>query len=64
MLYSNLYSRKSVITEKDCLDYLKSINGPKLSETDKKACEDKLTLQSCWNALNSMKNGKSPGNDD
>ena len=35
---------------------------PKLTETDKKTCEGKLTLQSCWNALNSMKNGKSPGN--
>ena len=61
--YSNLYSRKSVKTEQDCLDYLKSINEHKLSETDKETCEGKLTVQSCWTALNSMKNGKSPGND-
>ena len=63
MLLSNLYSRKSVKTEQDCLDYLKSINAPKLSETDKETCEGKLTVRSCWNALHSMKNGKSPGND-
>ena len=44
------------------MDYLKSINAPKLSETDKETCEGKLTVQSCWNALNSM-NDKSPGND-
>ena len=61
--YSNVYSRKSVKTEQDCLDYLKSINAPNLSETDKETCEGKLTKQSCWNALNSTKNGKSPGND-
>ena len=60
---SNLYSRKSVKTEQDCLDYSKLINEPKLSETDKETCEDTLTVQSCWNVLNSMKNGKSPGND-
>ena len=61
--YGNLYSRKSVKAEQDYLNCLKSINGPKLSETDKKRCEGKLTVQSCLNALNSMKNGKSPGND-
>ena len=54
---------KSVKTEQDCLDYLKSINAPMLPVTDKETCEGKLTVQSCWNALNSMKNGKSPGND-
>ena len=26
-------------------------------------CEGKLTLNECWNALSSVKNGKSPGND-
>ena len=61
--YGNLYSRKSVKTEQDCLDCLKSINAPMLSETDKETCEGKLTVQSCWNTLNDMKNGKSPGND-
>ena len=47
--YSNLYSRKSVKTEQDCLVYLKSSSAPSLSETDKETCEGKLTVQSCWN---------------
>ena len=46
------------------MDYLKSINAPKLSEIGKETCEGKLTVQSCWNALNTTENdGKSPGND-
>ena len=53
--YSNLCSRKSVKTEQDCLDYLKSIDAPMLSEIDKETCEGTLTVQSCWNALNTMK---------
>ena len=61
--YIDIYSRKSVKTEQDCFDYLKSINAPKLSEKDKEMCEGKLTVQSCQNALNSVKNGKSPGKD-
>ena len=61
--YGNLYLRTSVKTEQDCLDYLKSISAPTLSEIDKETCEGKLTVQSCWNALNTTKNGKSPGND-
>ena len=35
----------------------------KLPDTDKLSCEGKLTLQNCWDALNSMKCGKTPGND-
>ena len=50
-------------TEKDCLEYLSKLNAPKLSESDRCICEDKLTLNECWLALSSMKNGKSPGND-
>ena len=61
--YSNLYSRKSVKTEKDCLQYLASINTPKLSESEREEGEGRLTLHKCWEALQSMKNGKSPGND-
>ena len=61
--YSNLYSRKSVKTEQECLQYLASINTPKLSESERKEGEGRLTLQKCWEALQSMKNGKSPGND-
>ena len=49
-------------TERECLQYFASINTPKLSETVKVSCEGKLTLQNCWDALNSMKNGIAVGN--
>ena len=61
--YTNLYTSKSRKTERECLQYIASINTPKLSDTDKLSCEGKLTLQNCWDALNSMKSGKTPGND-
>ena len=34
-----------------------------LTEDEKSLFERKLTINECWEALNSMKNGKSPGND-
>ena len=34
-----------------------------LSLEERELCEGKLTLTECWNALQSMKDGKSPGND-
>ena len=43
--------------------YLRSLNLPKLSNDDRLSCEGKLTLQECREALNSMKNCKTPGND-
>ena len=36
---------------------------PKLSESERETCEGRLTLQKCWEALQSMKNDKSAGND-
>ena len=61
--YTNLYTIKSRKTERECLQYIASINTPKPSDTDKLSCEGKLTLQNCWDALNSMKSGNTPGND-
>ena len=61
--YKNLYTKQSLKTEKDCLEYLSKLNAPKLSESDRSICEGKLTLSECWLAFSSMKNGKSPGND-
>ena len=60
---TNLYTSKSRKMERECLQYIATINTPKLSDTDKLSCEGKLTLQNCWDALNSMKSGKTPGND-
>ena len=50
-------------TEEECLQYLSKLSTSKLSEDEKSLCEGKLTLNECWNALSSMKNEKSPGND-
>ena len=61
--YSNLYSKKSRKSEDECLQYLASISTPQQSSTDREACEGKITMQNCWEALMSMKDGKSPGND-
>ena len=61
--YCNLYSRRSVKTEEQCLTYLANINTPKLLENETLQCEGKLTLKECWNALVSMGSNKSPRND-
>ena len=59
--YSNLYTPRSLKIEIECMDYLRSLNLPKLSNDDRLSCEGKLTLQEC--NLNSMKNCKRPWND-
>ena len=61
--YKNLYTKQSLKTEKDFLEYLSKFNAPKLSGSDRSIYAGKLTLNECWQALSSMKNGKSPGND-
>ena len=61
--YSKLYKNASVKTEKECLQYLSNLSSPVLTEDEISLCEGKLTLNECWKALNSMKSGKSPGND-
>ena len=61
--YSNLYTRRSTETEKECLDYLSRLQIPRLSKTDRDSCKGMLTKKEWWEALNAMKNGKSPGND-
>ena len=43
--------------------YLRNINIPKLTDDERNVCEGKLTKMEIWNALNSMGNNKSPGND-
>ena len=50
-------------TGQECFEYLAKISTCQLSENDKAICEEKLTSQNIWEALNSMKNGKTPGND-
>ena len=45
----------------DCLEYLRTLNINQLSEAERVSCEGSLTKRECWEALISMKNGKSPG---
>ena len=61
--HGNLYRRTSVKTEGECFQYLEKLNTPMLTPDEQSLCEGKLTLQECWEALTSMQNGKSPGND-
>ena len=45
------------------MQFLQHINTPKLSDPDIVKCEGKLTLKEAWDALLSMANNKSLGND-
>ena len=37
--YSSLYKRRSSESGKDCLEYLKTIDIPKLTENERDSCE-------------------------
>ena len=60
---SDLYKRRAFKTEEECFKYLESINMPQLNEFDSNRCEGIITKCECWDALSSMNNNKSPGND-
>ena len=61
--YSSQYKRQSNKSESDCFSYHTNLNLPKLSKDEQNLCEGKLTRRECWEALLSMGNNKSPGND-
>ena len=61
--YSDLYKRRSMKYDAECLEYLNSISISCLTNSDAQSCEGRLTVKECWDALRSMKNNKSPGND-
>ena len=61
--YSNLYEQRSTKTKADCLHYISNFSVPKLSEEDRTICEGKLSKKECYDALLSLGNNKSPGND-
>ena len=61
--YSSPYTRRSMKSKSECLSYLHTVNIPKLTESEKDSCEGRLTKKEIWEALNSMANNKSPGND-
>ena len=61
--YSSLYARKSIKTEKECLDYLADINLPILTNEEQHLCEGQLTPMEVFDALSNMQANKTPGND-
>ena len=61
--YSSLYKRQSNKTENECLEYLENLNLTRLNDAEKAVCEGTLTEKECWEALLTMGNNKSPGND-
>ena len=61
--YSSLYTRKSLQTDKDCLEYLAGISAPSLSKHDQGLCEGQLSLKEIFDALNNMPTDKTPAND-
>ena len=61
--YSSLYKRYSNKTEEDYITYPRNIDIPQLTDDERIVCEGKLTKMEIWNALNSVRNNKRPGND-
>ena len=61
--YENLFSRKSNQSLDDCLNFLSPINTPTLSSSQKDFCDRVLSIDELSDSLDSMSNGKTPGND-
>ena len=61
--YSTPYEKRNDKTETDCYNYLKTLNLLKLTDDESRLCEGELTKRECWEALQTMGNNKSPGND-
>ena len=62
--YKNLFTEKSEFQKEDINAYLSQINIPILTEELSQTCEGPITESELLNALKSMPNNKSPGNDD
>lgn len=61
--YSNIYSKKNKKTEEDCFEFVKNINVPQLSKTEKQSCESLLKNKECFESLKAMGNNNTPGID-
>jgi hypothetical protein len=61
--YENLYNNKINKDKEEIINYLKTIDVPKIDETCKDDCDGRVTLEECTKALKLMKMNKSPGND-
>ena len=61
--YQNLYSRKVTKNLHDISKFLKNKDIPSISEEQRVFCEKEITLSELTDSLESMKSGKTPGND-
>ena len=61
--YSNLFSRKSVMTVQDCEAFLDTLDIPSLMPDERDICEDMINVNECFNCLQSMHSNKTLGND-
>ena len=61
-LYKNLFTEK-ILTSKEKVDTLNKMSLPKLDNQKALSCEGPITETELLNALKSMSNDKSPGND-
>ena len=61
--YENLFKRKSTKTSADCAAFLSDITLPSISEANLAFCDRDLSIEELSNSLDSMKTGKTPGND-
>ena len=61
--HTNLYSRRSLHTEKGCLEYLANLKCPILIEDERGACEGMLSQGGIYNSLKDLPANKTPGND-
>ena len=49
--YSLLYTRQSIKTEKERIEYLTDINAPALSEDDQTLCDGQFIMNDIFDAL-------------
>ena len=61
--YRTLHSKKSLMSEKQYMEYLAGINTPVLSSERKDLCDNHITLNEIFTALNTMLSNKTPGSD-
>ena len=60
---SSFYARKSITTEKECVDYLADNDSPILTNEEPRLCDGQLTPVEVSDALSNMQASKTPGND-
>ena len=61
--YQNLYSKQIDFKQNDLINYLDKISLPSLSNGQKLICDVIATGKEIYDALKSMENNKTPGND-